>query len=68
MKWTFRYLKSRRGFSFWTYKKDVGYVYEGIWFDKQSSIVYYKNYVWILNNCFSKERNLIGYKIRKNIR
>lgn len=67
MKWELFITKLKGKFLFWTFKKDVGYVYEGFLFDKRVGTKYYKNYIWLLNNCFPMGRSLIGYKIRESI-
>lgn len=59
-KWRYLLIKSPEGILCWTYNKNVGYVFEGIWLDFAETKVYYRNYVDLLNECFGNDRILNG--------
>lgn len=53
----------------WTYRPDIGYIFEGLELSLKSALDYYGKYLRLINSeCYPNGRKLISYKIVKNLK
>ena len=65
--WEFVITKAKGQFNCWTYRYDIGSVFEGTAFFLKEAERYYRSYAWLLNRGFPRGRSLIGYQVRREI-